>query len=141
MDVNKDNLKVTTNQGVEIEKDLNRGKGSIQEKQFHLEEFVDDVVSSYEDDSTSDEYFNEDYKDRWICKNKNRFQTKELDQTVVKDLIINNKQDVAEGQLQKAKYWTEQLVHGFFQEQNQEAKKSSIFSINNFLGISDPNNR
>lgn len=70
MEVRRNNLKVTTKQRVEIEKDLNKGKRLITKKEFHYEEFIDEVVSSYEDDSTSDEGFIEDYKARWICKKK-----------------------------------------------------------------------
>ena len=69
------NLKVTTKQGVEIEKDLNKGKRMIQKKKFHPENFIDKLVSSYEDNSTSDEDFIEDFKARWICKKKKQVQT------------------------------------------------------------------
>lgn len=112
--MNKNNLKITIKQGVETEKDLNMGKRMTQKKEFHLEEFVDEVVSSYEDDSTSDEDFIEDYKAIWICKKKKRFQTEEPDQTVVKDLIINNKEDMVEGQPKRDKDWTEKLMQEFF---------------------------
>ena len=42
------------------------GKGPIQEKRFHPEGFIDEIVSTYEDDFTSDEAFIEYYKARWI---------------------------------------------------------------------------
>ena len=56
----------------------------------------------------------------------------------MKDLVKNNKEDVAKRKPKKAKYWTKQLMQEFFHEQSQEEKKSSIFSINNFSGIYDP---
>ena len=101
-------------------KDLNKGKRMTQKKKFHLEEIIDEVVSSYKDDFTSDEHFIEYSKLRWICKKKKWFQIVEPNQTVVNDLIINNKEDVAEGQPKKDKDWIEQLMHEFFQEHNKE---------------------
>lgn len=55
MEVSRNSLKITAKQRVEIEKDLNRGKRLIQKKEFHPENFIDELVSSYEDNSTSDE--------------------------------------------------------------------------------------
>ena len=41
MEVSRNNLKITAKQGVEIEKDLNRGKRLIQKKEFHPENSID----------------------------------------------------------------------------------------------------
>lgn len=97
-------------QGVKIEKYLNKGKRLDQIKEFHLEEIIDEGISSYENNFKSDKYFIEDCKARSICKKKKRFQTEELDRTIVKDLIINNKEEVAEGQPKKDKDWIEKLM-------------------------------
>lgn len=121
MEVNKNNLKVTEKQGVKIEKGLNKGKRLIQKRVFHLGEIIDEVISSYEEDYTSHEYFIGDCKDEWICKKKKWFQTEVPVQTIIKDLIINNKEDTTEGKPEKAKDWTKQLMHEFLQEKNQEA--------------------
>ena len=63
-------LKVIVKQGVKTEKDLNKGKRMTQKKEFHLEEIVDEVISSSKDDFISDEYNIEDCKARWICKSR-----------------------------------------------------------------------
>ena len=113
-------MKVTIKQGFKREKCLNKGKRLNQIKEFHLEKIIDEAISSYEDDFTTDEDFIEYCKVEWIWKKKKQFQTEEPDQTIVNDLIINKKEDMKEGQPKKAKDWTEQLMHEFFQEKNQE---------------------
>lgn len=59
MKVNRNKLKVIVKQGVEIDTDFNKGKRLTQNKYFHPEDFSEEVVSSYQDNSTSDEDFTE----------------------------------------------------------------------------------
>ena len=86
---------------------MKKGKRVIHKRVFNPGEIINEVIASYEENYTSDEEFIEDCKVEWICKKKKQFHTQELDHTIVNDLIINNKKDMAEGQLEKAKDWTE----------------------------------
>lgn len=71
----------------------------------------------YEEDSTNDEDFTTDPKVIWtIKKRKKRSKVEEVDNVLIKDLIINDKEDVPEQQPKKVEHWTEQLVKEVFQE-------------------------
>ena len=132
----------------ELYKDLivvSKGKDKVQEqiqgKDFQPIEFTDSMPPAYEEDSTNDEYLIAKPKVIWmIKKRKKRFEVEEVDNFVIKDLIINDKQDVLEWKPKKVEDWTEQSMKEIFQEQDQEAEKSIIFGTNNFSGISDPSN-
>ena len=65
-------LKVIEKQVIKIEKCLNMGKKIIQKKAFHLGEIIHEVISSYEEDYTTNEDFIEDCKYEWIWKKKKR---------------------------------------------------------------------
>ena len=91
----RNNLQFTAKQRVEIDNGFNGGKMMTEKKDFHPQEFIHKVVSSYEYNSTGDEDLIEDYKFRWICKTKKWFQTHQPRQTIIKDLVINSKEDVA----------------------------------------------
>ena len=102
-----DNLQFIYRHKVETKKDFDRGKKLIQKKEFQPIEFTDEVVSSYEDNYTSDGDFTEEYKAMWICKRKKkRFQTEEPNRIIMKDLVINNKEYVPGQQPNKVKDWT-----------------------------------
>ena len=60
MEKSRDNLQFTAKHKVESKKDFDRGKKLTQRKEFQHMEFTDKVVSSYEDNSTSDEDFIEE---------------------------------------------------------------------------------
>jgi hypothetical protein len=55
------------------------------------------MLPAYEEVSTSDEDFTVDPKVIWmIKKRKNQLEVEEADNVVIKDLIINDKEDVPE---------------------------------------------
>ena len=141
MEKSRDNLQFSAKHKVESKKDFDRGRKLTQKKKFQPVEFTNEVIASYEDNSTSDENFTKEYEAKWICKRKKkRFQTENPYQLIMKDLVINDKEDVLEQQPKNVKDWNEQLMQEFFQEQDQEAKKCTRFGINNFSKKYDPSN-
>jgi hypothetical protein len=85
---------------------VNEGKEKVQElihgKDFQPIEFTDLMSPTYEEDSTHDEYFTVEPKVMWmIRKRKKQFEVEEANNVVIKDLIINEKEDVPERQLEK----------------------------------------
>ena len=59
MEKSRDNSQFTAKLKDESKKYFDRDKKLIQKKEFHLEKFIDEVVSSYEDNFTSDKDFTE----------------------------------------------------------------------------------
>ena len=71
----------------------------IQGKEFQPLEFTDLRPPSYEEDSTSDEYFTAEPKVIWMIKKRKKwFEVEEEDNVFIIDLIINGKEYVLERQ-------------------------------------------
>ena len=72
---------------------------------------------SYEEDSSSDEDFSAKPKVIWkVKKKKKRSKVENVDIVLIKDLSINDREDVPEQQPNKVKDWTKLLMKESFQE-------------------------
>ena len=73
----------------------------------------------YEEDSSNDEDFTSQPKVIWTVKKKKKgSKVEKMDNVIIKDLIINDREYVLEKQHNKFKDWTKHLMKEFFQEKD-----------------------
>ena len=109
----------------------------VQYEELQSEEFFDWSLQSYEDDVSSKEDGPEESVSRWIIgKKRKRLPQDQPDQQMVKDLIINIKQ---EEPIQQSARQCHSMKTNI-----EEAFKNIVILIisgsNKFSGISDPGN-
>ena len=113
------------------------GKRLAQRREIQPEEFIDWSILSDEDKVTSDEDGVEEPTSRWIHKKKNkRLPIENPNQQIIKDLVINSKEQVPEKYPEEDGDWTKLLIKEAFKNIKAPVISGSI----NCSGISDRSN-
>jgi signal recognition particle GTPase len=131
------NIQISSSRYRYLQTEKHKAHKPVQHEELKFEEFINWSFQSYEDGFSSEEDNPEERVARWIVKKKKKHLLIEnLDQQIVKDLIINTKQQERAKQSEGRCHSTKTFIEEAF----RSIMTLVTIGLNNCSGISDPSN-